>query len=162
MPAPAAAPSPLAQALGRIPCGLFLVTTKDSGGEPAGFVGSFLQQVGFDPPTIAVAIGQGRPHLDLVRHSGGFAVSVLDADSQRLMNAFFKKTDDGSTPFDGVRTKDAGHGLVFLDSLAWLDCEFSGEHTAGDHVVVFGRVRAGETFHPGDPSIHLRKNGLGY
>ena len=32
----------------------------------------------------------------------------------------------------------------------------------GDHVVVFGTVEAGEKLRDGEPSIHLRKNGLAY
>lgn len=162
MSAPSAPPSPLAQALGRIPCGLFLVTTKGEDGAPLGFVGSFVQQVGLEPPTVCVAIGRGRAHLDAVRASGGFAISILDGDSQGLMGTFFKKRDDGSTPFDELRTIDVGHGLAFPDALAWLDCELAGEHEVGDHVVVFGKVRAGEQHREGDPSVHLRKNGLGY
>ena len=50
-----ASPDPLAQALGRIPSGLFLVTTE-LGGAPLGFLGSFVMQVGFDPPTVCVAV----------------------------------------------------------------------------------------------------------
>ena len=61
-----------------------------------------------------------------------------------------------------TRQNDAGHGLVFLDALAWIDCEYAGEHETGDHVVVFGKVRNGEILRAGDSSTHLRKNGLGY
>ena len=48
-------PSALARALGRIPCGLFLATVETPDG-PVGFVASFVQQVGFEPPTVALAV----------------------------------------------------------------------------------------------------------
>ena len=55
--------TPLAKALGRIPTGLYIVTSKDNAGdnsEALGFVGSFVMQPGFEPPTVCVAIGKDR------------------------------------------------------------------------------------------------------
>jgi flavin reductase (DIM6/NTAB) family NADH-FMN oxidoreductase RutF len=151
--------SPVAQALGRMPTGLYLVTTRD-GEAPLGFVGSFVMQAGFEPPTIMVAIGSDRDHLAAIRASGRFAVSILDEASKGLMSAFFGK--DGS-PFDAVQHADSPGGMpVFPEALAWLDCKLSGEHALGDHVAVFGTVEAAERLRDADPSIHLRKNGLSY
>ena len=56
---------------------------------------------------------------------------------------------------------NAGPPIV-TGALAWLSCKLTGEHDAGDHVVVFGRVTDAECPRDGDPSIHLRKNGLAY
>jgi len=155
-------PGPIAQALGRIPCGLYIVSTSQDG-TPLGFVGSLLIQTGFEPPTVCVAIGKGRAALDAVRASGSFAVSILDADSQKLMGPFFKPVENGATPFDGLATETAPSGsLVLTESLAWLDCKLTGEHELGDHVVVFGEVTAGAQQREGEPSVHLRKDGLSY
>jgi flavin reductase (DIM6/NTAB) family NADH-FMN oxidoreductase RutF len=154
--------SPLAQALGRVPTGLYIVSTMD-GDAVLGFLGSFVMQASIEVPQISVAVGQGREHLEAIRKSGRFAVSILDAGSQKSMGAFFKKYEGGETPFDHVEHQPSPAGLpVLSNSLAWLECEFSGEFDAGDHVVVFGKVVAGEQLRDGDPSIHLRKNGLGY
>lgn len=151
--------SPIAQALGRIPTGLYIVTTEAQGA-PLGFVGSFVMQVGFEPPTVCVAIGSDRAHLAAVRASGRFAISVLDKQSQGVMTAFFKKDAD---PFDGLETQAAAGGCAVLpESLAWFECELSGEHAVGDHVVVFGTVTDASKQRDGEPSVHLRKNGLGY
>jgi len=155
-------PSPLAQALGRVPTGLYVVTTLE-GGRPLGFVGSFVMQVAFDPPTLSVAIARGRDHLERIRAHGSFALSVLDGTSQNLMGAFFKKHEPGKGPFDTLAHESSPGGLPVLSgALAWLECRVSGEHACGDHVVVFGTVEHGALLRPGDPAIHLRKNGLGY
>jgi flavin reductase (DIM6/NTAB) family NADH-FMN oxidoreductase RutF len=155
--------SPLAQALGRVPTGLYIVSTLGGERRALGFVGSFVMQVGFEPPTLCVAIGKGRDHLAAIRATGSFAVSILDGASQGLMGPFFKPCPDGTTPFDGLETAAAPSGPpVLTGALAWLDCELTGEHETGDHVVVFGRITAGERLREGDPAIHLRKNGLGY
>lgn len=154
--------SPLALALGRVPTGLYVVATRE-GDTPLGFVGSFLMQVSFEPPTICVAVGRGRAHLEAIRASGRFAVSILDAASSGVMGAFFKRHPEGESAFDHVEHGPSPGGMPVLGAaLAWLDCAVSGEHEAGDHVVVFGTVEAAELLREGDPSIHLRKNGLDY
>lgn len=155
-------PSPLARALGRIPSGLYIVTTR-AGGRPSGFLGSFVMQMGFAPPVVAVAIGKDRPHLPEIQASGRFALSILDPRSRPLIGAFLRRLPDGESPFDGLELSEAPSGAPILtDALAWLDCGVIGEHVLSDHVVVFGEVRAGAPLHDGDPSVHLRKNGLGY
>ena len=154
--------SPLAKALGRVPCGLYIVTTR-ADGRPIGFLGSFVMQVGLDPPTLCVAVGKGRAHLEAMRTSGRFALSQLDKHSARLMTSFLKKPADGASPFDGLALRRTpGGSTVLTDALAWLECEVRGEHDAGDHVVVFGQVVDGELLREGDPRVHLRKDGLGY
>ena len=155
-------PTPLAQALGRIPTGLYVVTTLREE-RPLGFVGSFVMQVGFEPPLLSVAVAKEREHLAAIRAHGRFAVSVLDAASQGAMSAFFRKHEPGRTAFDQLEHRASPAGLPILaGALAWLDCRVTGEHVGGDHVVLFGEVEHGELLRAGDPSIHLRKNGLGY
>ena len=153
----------LARALGRIPSGLFIASTLDADGAPLGFLASFVQQVGFDPPTVCVAVGTDRDHLQAIRASGRFAVSVLDEDSKGAMKRFFGKLPEGEGPFDGLATSTPQDGPPVLDeALAWVTCEVSGEHSVDDHVIVFGRVTAGDQGHEGEPLVHTRKNGLSY
>ena len=150
--------SPTALALGRIPTGLYIVSTASEEG-PLGFLGSFLIQVGFEPPTVCVAVGKDRKPLEAIRASGRFGVSILDAESRGLMGAFFKS----ETPFEEVDSKAApGGSPVLTGALAWLECEVTGEHEVGDHVVIFGKVSDAELMREADPAVHLRKNGLGY
>ncbi len=157
-----AEPTPLARALGRVPTGLFIVATKGPE-KPLGFVASFVVQVGFQPPTVSVAVGQDRDHLEAIRASGRFAVSILDKESAGLMGPFFMQYEDDETAFDHVAHEDSPGGMPILTgSLAWLDCAVSGEHDAGDHVVVFGTVENADLLREGDPTIHLRKDGLSY
>lgn len=153
---------PLARALGRIPSGLFIVTTLD-GQSPVGFLGSFVMQVGFAPPTVCVAVGKERGPLAAMRQHGHFALSILDADSRGLMGPFFKPPAEGTTPFDGMDLRESASGCpVLAGSLAWMGMKVAGEYDAGDHVVIFGEVTEGDLFREGDPQVHLRKNGLSY
>ena len=154
--------SPIARALGRIPSGLYIVTTLGSRGA-SGFLGSFVMQMGFDPPTVCVAIGKSRPHLVDVQKCGRFAISILDKKSSGLMAPFLRKLPEDASPFDGLQLIPTRSGLsVIADALAWIECKVTGEHATGDHVVIFGEVSEGALLREGDPSVHLRKNGLSY
>lgn len=154
--------SPLARALGRIPTGLYLVTSLDQE-QPVGFVGSFLMQVGFEPPTLCLAVGHERGLLPSIRRTGRFAVSILDASSSRVMKLFLRRYPLGESPFDHVEHFASPAGLpVIAASLAWLECKKTGEHELEDHAVIFGTVERADVLREGDPSIHLRRSGFEY
>ena len=160
MPDPAT--SSVARALGRIPSGLFIVTTLREA-EPVGFLGSFVMQAGFEPPTVSLAVGRDRPHLADIRRSGRFALSVLDPQSRGLMAPFLRKLDEGASPFQTLSVRRTAAGSVVLaDALAWLDCRVLGEHATPDHVLVLGEVLEGALQREGEPATHVRKNGLSY
>lgn len=155
-------PSPVATALGRIPSGLFVVTTivRD---KPVGFLGSLVQQVGFEPPVVCIAMAKDRPQSTWFARSGRFALSILDESSMALRAVFLKRLPDGESPFDGLRVGAAQSGSpVLLDALAWIDCRIVGTHDTGDHTVFFGEVEEAGVQRSGRPHVHVRKNGLSY
>jgi flavin reductase (DIM6/NTAB) family NADH-FMN oxidoreductase RutF len=154
--------SPLALALGRVPSGLYIVATSSPEG-PAGFLGSFVQQVAFDPPAVCVAVARERAQLAALRASGRFAVSILERGSNALVGRFVRRPPPGTTPFDGLELRATGAGdPVLADALAWLSCRLSGEQAIGDHVVLFGTVVEGALAREGEPAVHVRRNGLAY
>lgn len=154
--------SSVARVLGRIPCGLYIVAAAVDGVRH-GFVASFLMQVGFEPPTICVAVGRTRPSLEALRRSVRFAVSILDAKSTRVMTPFLRRHGEGQSPFDQVSAGEAAGGSPVVEgALAWFECLLRGEHETGDHSVLFGEVVEARLQREGDPAVHLRKNGLQY
>jgi flavin reductase (DIM6/NTAB) family NADH-FMN oxidoreductase RutF len=52
-----------ARALGTIPSGLFIVTAG-TGAEATGALLSFVQQVGFEPPCVTIAVKPGQPAFE--------------------------------------------------------------------------------------------------
>jgi len=155
-------PSPLARALGRIPSGVYVVSTLHADTAVA-FVGSFVQQVAFEPPTLVLAVAHDRMQLPDLRKTGRFALSILGAGDQALMSPFMKRAATGLAPFDGLAVGLTASGLTVLESaLAWLDCRISDERAAGDHTVLFGIVEEARVLREGEPRVHLRKSGLAY
>ncbi len=130
---------------------------------PLGFLGSFVQQVGFEPPALVVAVGAGRAHHDAMRASGGFAVSVLDPESRHRMGACYRPPEPGADPFAGLGTaRSPGGQWVLTEALAWIECAVRETVPAGDHVLVVGEALAGALLREGDPLVHLRRNGFSY
>jgi len=155
-------PSPLSAALGRIPSALYVVSSLRAG-EPVGFVGSLVQQVGFSPPTLCLAVAKDREPLRDLRTTGRFSLSLLDASSRSRMGRFLKHHEPGVSPYAGLALGHTPAGLPYLaEGLAWFECRIVGEHESGDHVVVFAEVEAAATLREGQPHVHLRRNGLAY
>ena len=74
-------------ALSRVPSGLYILTAGQ-GPSATGMLASWVQQVGFEPPALVVALKQGRPIESLVLSSGAFVISVVDAASKGLLGHF--------------------------------------------------------------------------
>ena len=148
-------------ALGKIPSGLFAVGAVLEG-QRIGMLCSFVEQAGFTPPMVSVAIGIDRPLRRVLDHGGLFSLNILGKDDKALLAAFASgKEEDPFARFDLVEN---GHGLPQLaGALAWLACRPRGSVAAGDHTVYVAEVVDGclhrET---GEPMIRVRKNGFGY
>lgn len=154
----------VADALGRIPSGLFIVTWR-TGERDHAMLASWVMQAGFAPPLLSVAVGTSRDLLAAVRSGAAFAVNVL-ADSQRgLLSRFGKAPTEGEDQFVGLGLERTPAGIVVLSGAAgWLECRPIGEVAAdgADHVVVLGRVEAAGGLPETPPLVHIRRNGLKY
>jgi len=149
-------------ALGRIPSGIYILTATWEGRVET-MLASWLQQSGFKPPSISVAIGRDRAMGRMIGEAKMFGVTVLSAEDKGLMKRFAKppQSDD---PLEGVAVLDRpGRVPVLAEGLAWLECELMGVYDfGGDHELAVGRVVAGEILRPGQAYTHQRKNGFGY
>ncbi len=159
--------SDLARALGRIPSGLFVVTAgKDS--ETTGFLASFVQQLGFEPPVLGIAVKPGRPAAKLIAEHGAFSVAVVDQACKHLIGHFSRGFEPGTPAFEGIACGSSESGVPYpSDALAVLHCKLVGEGCWSDHLLFVGEVVAGicrdqSSGDLADPMIHLRKNGFGY
>ena len=153
---------PIARALGRIPSGLFILTTGE-GDACTGSLVSLVQQVGFAPPAIAVAIQQGRHIESVVRDSGSFCVSVITESSKSLLGHFAKGFGPDQPVLKGLDTATSDVGVLYpAIAQAHLACKVIGETTWTDHVLFCGEVVGGSGDDEEKPLIHVRKNGMQY
>jgi flavin reductase (DIM6/NTAB) family NADH-FMN oxidoreductase RutF len=155
--------SDVSRALARIPSGLF-VLTAGRGGTKVALLVSFVQQVGFDPPTVSCALKKGRDHvLELLRAERVFCLAVVPEGSKVLLAHFAPGFGAGADPFVGVDVDVAGNGVPFpRGACAHLACELVGEADWSDHLLLCGHVVGGNAVAEAKPWVHLRKNGLAY
>ena len=148
-------------ALGRIPSGLYAVGVAHEG-HRLGMLCSFIQQAGFEPPMISIALGLDRPMRHALEKGALFSVNILGGEDKKILAAFASgREEDPFAPFTLVEN---GHGLPQLaDALAWLACRPRGSVAAGDHVVYVAEVLEGCLHREGaEPMIRVRKNGFAY
>ncbi len=151
-----------AEALGRIPSGLFVLTARH-GDRETGMLASWVQQCSFDPPQVSVAVRKGRFILDWLTNDTAFVVNVIPEGGKALIAHFGKGFELGEPAFEGLEVRREGETPpVLLASHAYLECRVVSHLDAGDHVLVVCRVVGGAMQHHGGPIVHVRKNGLRY
>jgi flavin reductase (DIM6/NTAB) family NADH-FMN oxidoreductase RutF len=155
--------SGLGQALGRIPSGLYILTVQH-GDRATGMLASWVQQAGFEPPMLTVAIRRDRYVADWVAASGRFALSQLAVGSKALIRHFARGFESDAPAFEGITLRhDARGGPVLAAALAYLDAEVAGELALGDHRIFVARVNDGGILQEdAEPFLHVRTNGFHY
>jgi flavin reductase (DIM6/NTAB) family NADH-FMN oxidoreductase RutF len=153
---------PLAAALGRIPSGVYILTACHGAAE-TGMLASWIQQCSFEPPQLTVAIKKGRYLTDWLAAEGAFTINILD-DTQTDMIGHFGHGFKADEPaFNGLDVdRRPGKAPILTESLAYLDCQVVGRHTAGDHDIFIARVVDGGILNEGRPMVHVRKSGFHY
>jgi flavin reductase (DIM6/NTAB) family NADH-FMN oxidoreductase RutF len=152
----------LVAALGRIPSGLFVLTARQGESE-TGMLASWAQQCSFEPPQVSVAIRKGRYILDWLMDEATFVLNIIPEGGKALIAHFGKGFAPHEAAFEGLAVRRNGENPpVILASHAYLECRVTTRVDAGDHVLVIGRVVAGAVLTPGEPIVHVRKNGLRY
>jgi flavin reductase (DIM6/NTAB) family NADH-FMN oxidoreductase RutF len=154
----------LGRALGRVPSGIFILTTLSQDARPHAMLTSWVQQASFRPPTVSVAVGRDRAAGAAIRSSGWFALSVVPEGGTSLMKRYARSIPDGVDPFTGLEVFSSPHGLpVLCDALAWLECRLIGSYDfAGDHELLVGEVTAGDMLRSGEAFTHTRGSGFHY
>lgn len=126
-------------ALGRFATGVAVVTTSHDD-VPHGMTVNSLTSVSLDPPMLLVCLTTGARTTDAVTGRGRFVVNILAARQEPIALRFARR---GEEHFDGLDTHlaDTVHQVpVVPGALVHADCIVEQSITAGDHVVVLGRI----------------------
>lgn len=155
----------LASVLGRVPSGLYILTVRNAASEETGMLASWVQQAGFDPPAVSVAVRNGRYLHEWLLETSRAAISIVSESQKELLGHFGKGFEPGEPAFEGLETTRTADGLpVLTDTVGWLAGDVVGSVEAGDHTLFVIQITSAGRGHRHDekPWIHLRKNGLGY
>src|SRR5258708_39256125 len=77
----------LAAALGRIPSGVAILTAR-RGAQATGMLASWVQQCAFEPPSVSVAVKQGRPMNAWLTPGTHFVLNILGDGHKNLVAHF--------------------------------------------------------------------------
>ncbi len=148
-------------ALGKIASGLYIATAIIAG-EPFGMLCSFVEQAGFRPPMISLAISPGRPICSVLDAGGMFGLHILSKGNQALLKSFAR----GSTPASfaaHVLTPNRFAVPQFAEAWAFLVGRVIGSIPAGDHTLYLAEVLDGALQHEGgEANVRVRSNGFSY
>jgi len=152
----------MGRALGMIPSGIFVVTAaRDS--VRAAYVGSWIQQAAFEPPSITIAMNQQRPLLTLLEPGRGIGVNILGRRQAALYDRFERGFALDEDPFVGMEVDTVVTGAPLLhEAFAYVDCRIRTMLDAGDHMVILAEVLAGAVRQPGEPMTYTRQSGFTY
>jgi flavin reductase (DIM6/NTAB) family NADH-FMN oxidoreductase RutF len=155
----------LAESVGHIPSGLFIVAVKNSHSQEVdGYLASFIQQVSFNPILVSLAIKPGRPAYDLIKAGNPFAINIVGEHDKSYLKHFWKGYDPAKNPFSELKYDIGQYGGVILnEAKSSIECRWLESVKPGDHEVMFAEVLASYHQHPDSrPSVHIRKSGADY
>lgn len=134
--------------------GIVVVSAVDGDGRPIGVaVRSFMALAG-DEPIVAVALPSTSRTLQPLLARGQFGISVLGVDQAGVARRFASGLPLGER-FQGVPWTPGANGAPLVDgSLSTLTCALVREVSAGDSVVVLGRVVEATVHGTGEPLLY--------
>ncbi len=153
----------IAQALGKIPSGLFILTASHEE-RRAGMLISWVQQVGFSPPMVSLAVAKGKPILPLMSESKKFGLCQMAEGEKIILRKFATHSEINEDPFLGfeMQEKTKLHVPILKNVLAYMECEITCHiDVNSDHDIFVGHILHAK-LNPGEPCVHLRTNGFKY
>ncbi|MBI4354582.1 MAG: flavin reductase [Candidatus Omnitrophica bacterium] len=146
----------------KIPHGVYVIGVVQDGRLNA-FTGTWLTQVSFAPPLVAMGIRKDSHSLSMIRQAKVFSVNILGKDQKAIAEHFVKPAT-----VIGEKLKDVPHhagktGSPLLDeAIAFVECEVREiANETGDHAVVIGEViEAG--VRKDEPALILMDTGWHY
>jgi flavin reductase (DIM6/NTAB) family NADH-FMN oxidoreductase RutF len=153
----ASEPQPITHAefrrvLGHLPTGVTVLTAFGAHG-PNGMAANSVTSVSLEPPMILFCPAKSSSTWPDLRQAGAFCVNVMASHHAPLCGRFAQKDVDR---FAGVDWHRRPAGPALDDAVAWLQCEISAEHDAGDHTVVLATVTAIEASPEGAPLVFYK------
>jgi len=140
--------------LSRWASGVSVVTTNHEGLLYGLTVSSF-SSLSLDPPLVLICLHNENRMADMIRDSGGFAVSILGQDQQPASNYFARPGREPTSDFteiDGAWTPWAQP--VVKGAVGHLVCHLHALIPQGDHTITIGRV-VGARSGPGEPLLYF-------
>ena len=149
-------------ALRKIPHGLYIIGVKQ-GAQLNAFTGSWLTQVSFTPPLIALGVRKDSHSLEMMQQERVFSVNFLGKAQQAMAEHFVKPATVIGEKLSTVHYHVGKTGTPLLDeAVAHLECEVREvANSHGDHAVIIGEVVEAHIVRD-EPALTLMDTGWHY
>lgn len=122
------------------------------------FTAAWVMQVSFDPLLLALSINPHHSSYGLLNEGRAFSVNVLKKGQLELAAHYGGPAGPDKLILMEGMTGRTGVPLL-LEALAWFECQVVGEHPAGDHVLVLGKVIDGKLLDSKAEPMGYRETG---
>jgi flavin reductase (DIM6/NTAB) family NADH-FMN oxidoreductase RutF len=148
--------------LRKMPHGVYIIGVRN-GAEVNAFTGTWLTQVSFAPPLVALGVKKDSHSFAMIQQGRVFSVNFLTKAQKSVAEHFVKPAAAA-----GEKLKDVPHRLgatgtpILTEALGFVECEVREiANAGGDHAVVIGEViEAG--VHQDAPALTLLDTGWHY
>ena len=131
--------------------GVYVIGVSDGTHQNA-FTASWVMQVSFNPPLLAISINPEHYSYQLLQAGGVCTVNVLGHDQFAIAEHFGRSAKDKMAGFQWQ--KGSTDAPVLSESLAYFDCQVSHYTDAGDHKIAVCEVIAAARLHEGRPLLY--------
>ena len=148
--------------LRKIPHGLYICGVRDAE-EMNGFTASWVMQASFQPPLIVNCVRADSGSHEMIKKTGIFSLSILEASQKDLAAQFFKPKRRVGNKFEDIEFYEGDETgcPIIQDSLGYVECKVVGSVEHGDHTVYVGEVIGAGIHREGDPLL-LESTGWQY
>ena len=148
----------LMEALGLMVYGIYVLTASFRE-EINGMIASWVSQISFEPPLVAVAVHPSRYSHRLIEKSGAFALHSISQDQKGFLKLF--KGPDPAGKFASIPWSKGKTGSPLLgDCLAYVDCRVKATSRPGNHTLFIGEVVDGRLISSGTALSTLDYEGV--
>ena len=148
-------------ALRALTYGLYVVGAR-AGDEINAMTATWVTQVSFEPPLLAVAVENDARTLELIRAAGHFAVNVLASGQRELAGLLGRRSRNVPDKLQQAEYTAGETGApVLAAALGYVECRVVQEVPVGDHTLVVGEIVAARLHQAGEP-LTLRETGFRY
>lgn len=150
----------LNQALRLMANGVFVIAAEHEG-QVRGFTATWVTQVSFDHPLVAVSVGKDHQTYPLIERSGEMVINILSASQSDLARHFGRKSNEDPPEsrqyfqaVDGVETP------ILSESLAFLRGRVISSTDARDHTVFIVEVTDALVRRGDEPLLYWPRHGF--
>lgn len=124
----------------RIPNALVLIGSA-AGEERNGMTASWVTQLAMEPVLVGIGVDNKAVTRRLIADGGSFTVNLWSSEDTRPFVKFSKPAHAEEGMLNGYPVTTAATGApVFVDAIAWLDCEVRKTIDLGTHTLFIGEV----------------------